>query len=72
MEHPYFDEAFKLKFVGNRNQSKDGPQEELLRTDLDEMLERDERGQIALAAVKQKTKTGKDELSEADLASEVN
>ena len=36
------------------------------------MLEKDERGQIALAAVKQKTKTGKDELSEADLVSEVN
>lgn len=52
MEHPYFDEAFKLKFVGNRNKSKEDPELEVLRTDLDEMLERDERGQIALAATK--------------------
>jgi hypothetical protein len=38
--------------VGNRNKSKEDPELEVLRTDLDEMLERDERGQIALAATK--------------------
>lgn len=44
MEHPYFDEAFKTRFVGNRNKSKEDPELEVLRTELDDMLERDERG----------------------------
>ena len=52
MNHPYFDEDFKKRFVGNRGKSSEEIGDEIVRTELDEMLERDEEGQSALAVTK--------------------